>query len=150
MENLLYLLIALVLILIVLAIIWRPRQQDVSLLSKQLTDSLQQAIDRLDNTLKTELRINRDEAANTAKANREELNTSIGTIRQEMATTLNTITKSNTEALAAINKTIADKADVQLAKLDDNQKANREELNKGLKDFALEQRGKLEELKNEQ
>ncbi|TAD90507.1 MAG: DNA recombination protein RmuC [Bacteroidetes bacterium] len=67
-----------------------------------------------------------------------------------MATTLATITKSNAEALAAINRTIADKADIQLTKLDDNQKANREELNKGLKDFALEQRGKLEELKNEQ
>ncbi len=150
MENLLYLLIALVLLLVVLVIIWRPKKQDLSVLSKELTDGHQRAIDRLDNTLKTELRINRDEAASTAKTNRDELNNAISAIRQEMANTLHSITKSNADALAAINKTIGDKADIQVFKLNENQKANREELNKGLKEFTLEQRSKLEELKNEQ
>ena len=151
MENLLYLLIALVIILlVVLVIIWRPKKQDLSVLSKELTDGLQRAIDRLENTLKTELRTNRDEAASTAKTNRDELNNAISAIRQEMANTLHSITKSNADALATINKTIGDKADIQVFKLNENQKANREELNKGLKEFTLEQRSKLEELKNEQ
>ena len=151
MENLLYLLIALVIILlVVLVIIWRPKKQDLSVLSKELTDGLRRAIDRLENTLKTELRTNRDEAASTAKTNRDELNNAISAIRQEMANTLHSITKSNADALATINKTIGDKADIQVFKLNENQKANREELNKGLKEFTLEQRSKLEELKNEQ
>lgn len=139
MENLLYLLISLVIILIVLAIIWRPRHQDLSGLLKHLTDAFQPALYRLDNTLKTELRTNREEAATTAKVNRDDLNQAVNEIRKEVLAVLN-----------FINKTIVDNAAAQNTKLEETQKANREELSSAIKEFTLELRGKLDEIKNEQ
>ena len=109
MENLLYLLIALVLILIVLALIWRPRPVDFSQVSKDLTNAVQSAIDRLDNNLKGELHINRAEANTTAKTNREELNKVIGDFRTEIMTAVKSMTEQNNTALEKLNQTLEQK-----------------------------------------
>jgi DNA recombination protein RmuC len=150
MENILYILIALIIILIVLVILWRPRQQDTSLLGRQLTDAFQPYMEKLETTLKNELKTNREEAAGIARANREELNDALKNIREEMTTALQGIARSNTDTFALMLKTISEKADTQNANIDAHQKANREALTRDLKDFALEQRLKLEEVKNEQ
>jgi DNA recombination protein RmuC len=139
MEILLYILIALAIIHLLLMFIFRPRQQDAAPWLRELGDRWEQSMARLQQSMQAELRTNREEAATTAKTNREELNQSIAHIRRDMLA-----------VLSSINNTIADNALAQLNRLEEAQKANREELSRAIKDFTLELRDKLEAVKNEQ
>lgn len=143
MELSLVILYALVVIAIVLIIIFRPR-------SDKDQNNLIGKIDALQSGLKEDFRINREENANIAKDNRQELNETLKGFQQEMANTLRTITEQNQKALELINKTLEEKVDALITKVDENNKQNRETLTTNLKDFTLEQRSKFDELKGEQ
>jgi DNA recombination protein RmuC len=139
METLLYVLIGLVSISLLLIIFFRPRKTDTTLLIRELSESFEKSIDRLSQNLKAELRTNREEAADTAKANRDELNQSMADIRRDMHT-----------VLTGINKTMTDNASVQNTQLQETQKTNREELSRSIKDFTLELRNKFADLEKRQ
>jgi DNA recombination protein RmuC len=139
MEILLYVLIALVSISLMLIILLRPQKADTTFLIRELSENFEKSIDRLSQNLKVELRNNREEAADTAKANREELNAAINELRKETFTVLN-----------GINKTMADNANTQNTQHQETQKANREELSRSIKDFTLELRNKFADLEKRQ
>ena len=111
---------------------------------------LQTSLTAINNDLKQDFRINREENANMAKDNRTELNNTLKDFKTELSETLKNITEQSQNALKEINKTLADKVDLLIAKIEDNNKTNREALTANLKDFTLEQRSKFDELKLEQ
>ena len=140
MQNLLLILISLLIVLsaIILIIVLKKNASGLPELSNKLIE-LQLSLIKIESNLKEDFRINREENATIAKDNRSELNN-----------TLKTITEQNQNALKDINKTLADKVDLLITKIEDNNKTNREALSANLKDFTLEQRNKFDELKTEQ
>jgi DNA recombination protein RmuC len=143
MELSMVILYFLIVIVIVLTIVFRPR-------SNKERHSLTERIDTLQSGLKEDFRINREENATIAKENRQELNETLKGFQQEMANTLKTITEQNQKALEQINRTLDEKISGLITKVEENNKQNRETLTTNLKDFTLEQRNKFDELKQEQ
>ena len=131
--------IVLVIIAIALIIIFRPRRTNE-------VRELSQKIDDFQSGLKEDFRINRQENANLAKEGRTELSNSLKEFRQEMSDTLKAIIEQNGKALEQINKTLVEKIDGLITEVKGINKENRE----ALKDFTIDQRGKMDELKNEQ
>jgi DNA recombination protein RmuC len=140
METALLLLITvLLLIIIILIIIFRNKSNNDLPLLQTKVGELQTNLTKIESNLKEDFRINREENATIAKDNRIELNE-----------TLQSITLQSQNALKDINKTLAEKVDLLIVKIDDINKINREALSASLKDFTLEQRSKFDELKHEQ
>jgi len=89
---------------------------------------LQLSLTTIDSGLKQDFRINREENATIAKDNRSELNNTLKDFKAELSETLKNITEQNQNALKEINITLANKVDLLITKIDDNNKANRETL----------------------
>jgi DNA recombination protein RmuC len=115
-----FLLIALFLVQLILLFWWRPRATDSSLLIRQLTEVLQQQVDRLDQNLKTELRHNRGEAAQTALQNRSELTAALHHLTAELRQMLAEVKEEQKELTAKTVEQLertAQKIDTKLADL---------------------------------
>ena len=127
------------LIAIVLMIVSRNKNNNDLPLLQTKVGELQANLTKIESNLKEDFRNNREENALIAKDNRIELND-----------TLQSITLQSQNALREINKTLAEKVDSLIVKIDDINKINREALSTSLKDFTLEQRLKFDDLKLEQ
>lgn len=150
METTLSIIIAvLLLIAIILIIVFRNKGgSEIPQLQNKISD-LQSGLGKLESGIKDDFRTNREENATIAKDNRTELNNTLKDFKTELSDTLKNITEQNQLALKEINKTLAEKVDALITKVEDNNKANRETLVASLKDFTLEQRNKFDELKQE-
>jgi DNA recombination protein RmuC len=143
MEILMIVLCILVVIAIALILLFRPKASSEGTL-------LAGKIDALHSHIKEDFRTNREEIANISKDNRSELNNTLKDFKSELSQTLKNITEQNQNALKEINKTLSEKIDSLISKIDENNKSNRETLTGSLRDFTLEQRNKFDELKQEQ
>lgn len=151
METTLLIIIAvLLLIAIILIIVFRNKEgSEIPHLQNKVSE-LQSGLGKLESGIKDDFRTNREENATIAKDNRTELNNTLKDFKTELSETLKNITEQNQQALKEINKTLAEKVDALITKVEDNNKASRETLAASLKDFTLEQRNKFDELKQEQ
>lgn len=149
-TTLLIIITVLLLIAIILIIVFRNKgASEIPQLQNKVSE-LQSSLGKLESGIKEDFRTNREENANIAKDNRTELNNTLKDFKIELSETLKNITEQNQQALKEINKTLAEKVDALITKVEDNNKANRETLAASLKDFTLEQRNKFDELKQEQ
>lgn len=96
---------------------------------------LQSYLAKIESSLKEDFRINREENSTIAKENRTELNNTLKEFKSEQSDTLRNITELNQNALREINKTLADKLDLFIKKIDDNNKTNREAVENAFKGF---------------
>jgi len=151
METTLLIIIAvLLLIAIILIIVFRNKEgSEIPHLQNKVSE-LQSGLGKLESGIKDDFRTNREENATIAKDNRTELNNTLKDFKTELSETLKNITEQNQQALKEINKTLAEKVDALITKVEENNKTNRETLVASLKDFTLEQRNKFDELKQEQ
>jgi len=139
MEFVISIIICVLLVVaIILIIVFRPKSNSnfSSIQSKVL--ELQNSLIKLESNLKEDFRINREENATIAKDNRAELNT-----------TLKNITEQSQNALKEINKTLDEKVAALIAKIEDNNKANRAELAKNITDFSGANIVQLEKINNQ-
>ncbi|MBC7885936.1 MAG: DNA recombination protein RmuC [Saprospiraceae bacterium] len=123
---------------IILIIVFRSRgEKEIPVLQQRVAD-LQNTLARIEANIKDDFRINREENAGIAKDNRVELNA-----------TLISITEQSQNALKQINKTLEDKVGALIAKIDENNKINREELTKNIADFSAANILQLEKINNQ-
>ncbi len=114
-ETLLIIVCLLLVVAIILIIAFRSKSSTEIPQLRNQVDGILTELRKLESNLKEDFRINRQENGQIAKDNREELNN-----------TLKNITEQSQHALRDINKT-----------LDENNKKNRDDLTKNLKDFGL-------------
>ena len=108
MELLIYVIALLAIVIILLQIYFRPTQKnEIDVITK--LDVFSNSITRIENSLKDDIRINRDENAANAKINREELNKAIADFRIEIMTAFKTMTEQNNSALEKLNLTLEHK-----------------------------------------
>ncbi len=139
MQTFLLLIIcALLLIVIALIIIFRSKDGgEVPQLNNKVLE-VQSSLTKLESNLKDEFRINREENATISKDNRIELNN-----------TLKNITDQSQNALKDINKTLDDKVNALITKIEENNRINREELSKNITDFSAANIVQLEKINNQ-
>jgi len=151
METILLVIITGILLIVIFLITYFRKNagSDLPQLQNKIGE-LQLSLTTIDSGLKQDFRINREENATIAKDNRSELNNTLKDFKAGLSETLKNITEQNQNALKEINITLANKVDLLITKIDDNNKANRETLANNLKEFALDQRTKIDELIKEQ
>jgi DNA recombination protein RmuC len=137
METIL-LIIIIVLIIIAVIIIFavRPKENEVLKDLPLKVQELQNSLSKIENNLKDDFRINREENANTAKENRTELNETLKDFRSELSDTLKNITEQSQSALKDINKTLSDNIDSLISKIEEKNKENRESSEKAFRGFS--------------
>ena len=123
MELLIYVIALLAIVIILLQIYFRPTQKnEIDVITK--LDVFSNSITRIENSLKDDIRINRDENAANAKINREELNKAIADFRIEIMTAVKTMTEQNNSALEKLNLTLEHKVTDLIDKNDKSFKFN--------------------------
>ena len=122
---LLIILLILLLLTILLLFIFRPQKNEDNIVLLQQLQALQANLAKIENNLKQDFKINREENAGIAKDNRIELNS-----------TLQTITLQSQQALREVNQTLDEKVGALISKVDINNKQNREELARSITDFS--------------
>lgn len=120
-TYIIYIIGILLTVVIVLFIIFLNKSSNDLPFIKSKIIELQSNLTKIENNLKEDFRINREENASIAKDNRIELNY-----------TLKNISEQSQFALKEINKTLDEKVGALIAKMDENNKTNREELNKNM------------------
>ncbi|MFL5740863.1 MAG: DNA recombination protein RmuC [Flavisolibacter sp.] len=150
MEILLMVLSSLVLAVLVLVILFRPRPNNNLFALSQKMDELFKKLDTLTLNLREDFKTNRQENETSSAQNRKELSDLLYQFRKEMTETLHQITLHNRTAMDQINKTLDEKITALMTKVEVSNKENRETVTHNLKDFSLEQRNKFDELKSEQ
>lgn len=148
--KLLLIILALLSLAIILILYYRNKPDGSAPQLNYKMDEFQANLLKLEVNLKQEFKLNREENTTLAKDNRIELNNTLKDFKAEWSVTLKNITDQNQLALYDINKTLADKIDLLILKMEGSNKENRESQASNLKDFILDQRSKMEELKLEQ
>jgi DNA recombination protein RmuC len=120
-TYIIYIIGILLTVVIVLFIIFLNKSSNDLPFIKSKIIELQSNLTKIENNLKEDFRINREENATIAKDNRIELNF-----------TLKNISDQSQFALKEINKTLDEKVGALISKMDENNKTNREELNKNM------------------
>lgn len=104
---------------------------------------------RLENGLREEFRISREENASLARDSRLEQGKALVEIRRELLESLDRLITQNQQALQGINKTLSDRVEILTSRMAEINKVNREEQAVNLSAFATEQGKKSEALKAE-
>ncbi len=149
MELILLTIITLLIIISIILLVTGKKEKDLPELKNKINE-LQSNLLKIETNLKDDFRINREENAALAKDNRTELNNTLKDLKTELSETLKTITEQSSKALKEIDNTLAEKIELLVNKIDSNNTVNRETLASNLKEFAVEQRTKFDELKKEQ
>jgi DNA recombination protein RmuC len=132
---LLSILCVLLIAVLILIILFRPRVNgELPALQAKVMET-QASVSRIESELKEEFRSNREENTAIAKDNRFELNTTLKDVKLELSASLKTIAEQNQAALKDINRTLEEKLDALIAKIDVNNRASRESLSADLKNF---------------
>jgi DNA recombination protein RmuC len=150
MEWMLMVLCALVCLAIILIIVFRPRANNNLFALNTKLDELFRKLDTLSDNLKTDFKTNREENSFIAAQNRKEVSDTLHQFRQELNETLQAIIAQNKSGSEQLNKTLEEKIQSLVGKVDSSHKESREALSTNLKDFSLEQKAKSDELKEEQ
>jgi DNA recombination protein RmuC len=150
MEVYFIVLYALICVAIGLIIAFRPRPNNNLFSLSHKLDDLFKRHDSLAAGLKGDFKSGREESQAIAALNRKELIETLHLSRKEMQDTLQTVISQNRHAIDQINKTLEDRLNALVSKLDVHNKENREMLTLTLKEFAFEQKSKFDELKSEQ
>lgn len=128
----------LLIISILIIIVFRNKEDKTLPVLQNKVIELQTSLARIEAGIKDDFRINREENAQTAKDNRTELNT-----------TLLNINEQSQNALRTINKTLEEKVNALVTKMEENNKVNREELTKNITDFSAANIVQLEKVNNQ-
>jgi DNA recombination protein RmuC len=99
-------------------------------------DLFDKSINRIEASVKEEVKSNRQELTNTFTSFQTSFLEALNTISKTQLEQLKTISDSNQQALSNLNKTIEEKITSLVSKTDDNNKTNREELSKSIKEFS--------------
>ena len=137
MEIFLLITIIILLVVIALIIIFKSQKSNPGVVINSI-GSLQANLLKIESNFKEDFKISREENAGIAKSNREEVNN-----------TLKIITEQSQNALKEINKTLDEKLNALLIKLDFNNKSNREELTKNISDFSATNSSLLDKINNQ-
>jgi DNA recombination protein RmuC len=107
-------------------IIFRPKpgKEIIAIYNKLM--EMQNTLAKMESNLKDDFRINREENTSIAKDNRMELND-----------TLKNITGQSQQLLREVNKTMEEKLEALINKIDSNNTINRGELTKNITDFSI-------------
>jgi DNA recombination protein RmuC len=126
----------LIILAIILIIVFRPKSNldYQSLLSKVV--ELQNYLSKIEGNLKDDFKTNREESSHLAKDNRTELNNTLRDFKVEQSETLKNITEQSQNALKEINKTLEQRIDALINKIEENNKINRNELAKNITDYS--------------
>ncbi len=146
--ELILLILSLVILVVILIVVLRPKN-DSAMMGQRIGEVLA-AQEKFSELMRQEFRLNREESAAAARESRVELSQTLTQFKSEMTDTLRLITEHNRNALEQIHKTLDEKILGLMNKTDDNNKVNRETITSSLRDFSLDQRNKLEELKQDQ
>jgi DNA recombination protein RmuC len=149
MELIMLTVIVIMLVIVtVLIFVYRPKNETISINHK--LQEVFSKLDKISGDLREEFRINREESSNASRDNRKELAESLTVFKSEMNGTLRLITEQNHIALEQIHKILDEKIRTLIDRVDENNRINRESITGNLKDFSLDQRNKLDEMKKEQ
>jgi len=145
MEPLIYILLFLAVVIIVLQFYFKPTPKKESDVESKL-EVFSNSLTRVENNLKDDFRINRDESNKLAKENRDELNNTLKEFKKELGETLKTITEQNQQALEKLSTTLEQKVTALIEKTDQNAKESREQLAKNIKEFSDTNAAALEKI----
>ena len=146
MEWLLLLLISgLNIICLILLILFRPKNKNENQLLQNQLQILQSHLDKIESGIKNDFRTNREESASISKDNRTELNNTLKEFKSELGQTLKIITDNSQNSLTIINTTLETKIESLMAKVDESNRANREELSKNLTQTKMDNKQMREE-----
>lgn len=107
-------------------------------------------MDRVEKALKEDFSMLRQETTGTARDNRIELGQQLRALQEEIGGMFRHFTNQQQEALKENTRLFAEKMDSLLARTDELNRLSRETQTSALKDFSLDQRTRMEELKQEQ
>lgn len=149
MENIiLFILCLLGGITIILQIVFRPQaNQDLAVILTRQAE-FQSQLSRLETNFKEDFRINRDENSRISSDNRSELNQTLTTFRSEQSETLKNLSENSQSLLKQINSTLDERLNSLTLKIDENNRTNRQELNKSIADFSENNRLQLDKINN--
>jgi DNA recombination protein RmuC len=133
MEALIYFLITLVVAIIILLVVFRPKQQQTDVSSK--IDLFSASLQRVESGLKDDFQRNREESTRLSKENRDELSNSLKDFKTEMSETLRLITEENRKALEKLSNTVEQKLIMLSEQSGKNAEQQREALEKSIKNF---------------
>lgn len=141
---LLYIIISLIVLIVILLFILRPKRND--LVSK--IEIVSVALTKIEASLKEDFKINREESNKLAKENREELNNTLKDFKKELSETLKAITDQNHNGIENLTKTLDQKFTILTDKTDNSSKESREALTKSIKEFSTTNTEQLEKISN--
>lgn len=127
MEILLYIIIALLVVVVILQFVMKPKSAGDNSELNQKLETLDKGLSKIESNLKEDFKTNREENAKIARENREELN----------------------NALKEINKTLAEKVESLIGKIDENNKSNRAEISKNIKELIDSSVLQLDKINNQ-
>jgi DNA recombination protein RmuC len=126
-EILLIVAIVLLIALIILQFVFKPKAIEADNSLGQKMDLLEKSLQKIETNIKDDFRINREENAKIARDNRDELS----------------------NALKEINKTLSEKVETLISKIDEHNKANREETTKSIKELNESNVLQLDKINNQ-
>ncbi|MGE5520044.1 MAG: DNA recombination protein RmuC, partial [Candidatus Dadabacteria bacterium] len=134
---------------VILIVLFRPKANDnLSSLTIKL-DDLFKRFDLITTNLREDFKTNREENSAIASKNRQELSETLNGFRKEMLQTLSLITEQNKSGAGQINRTLDEKINALIEKVDQNNKENRQTIVTTLKDFSLEQGNRMDQFKQQ-
>jgi DNA recombination protein RmuC len=98
--------------------------------------ALEKEISRIENAVREEIKSNRQETGQTLNGFQSSFLEALNGISRNQLEQLKSITDTNQQVLSGFNKTIEDKMNLLVTKTEENNKANREELARNLKEFS--------------
>lgn len=135
METILLIIITILLILVIgLQIAFRPAKIDDQ--SEKLIAAIEKNGNRIEFAVKDEVKSNRLELNNTLTIFQQSFLATLSSISTEQAAQLKGLIDSSQQALSMLSKTISEQMNLQTARSAENNKVNREELTKNLKEFS--------------
>jgi DNA recombination protein RmuC len=135
METILLIIITILLILAIgLQIAFRPAKIEDQ--SEKLIAAIEKNGNRIEFAVKDEVKSNRLELNNTLTIFQQSFLATLSSISTEQAAQLKGLIDSSQQALSMLSKTISEQMNLQTARSAENNKVNREELTKNLKEFS--------------
>lgn len=134
MEILLGLSLLFLVIVIIIMVLLLKKNGNKELLTK--FDTTQSSLSRIENALKEEFRINREENSTANRENRLELNNSVMMLRKELTNALQDNNKATLQSLDALTVKVEDKLLAIIQELKYENKENRESVEKALRMFG--------------
>lgn len=125
----------LVVVLIILTFVFRPKRENTLESLNPKFVEIQGSLNKIESGLKEDFRTNREESGKQAKENREELASSFKDLKEELTKSLTSLAEKNEKALEKLTEGLEKKLTTLTEKNDKNAEQAREHLTKSIKDF---------------